>query len=43
LLAPEIVAEFEKVGFALLQSSITKDREYLLTISGIDAKPGIES
>lgn len=35
--ALEIIGEFEKVGFILLQSSLTKDRQYLLTISGVEA------
>jgi hypothetical protein len=33
----EIISDFEKIGFTLLQSSLTKDRQYLLTISGVDA------
>lgn len=36
--ALEIISEFEKTGFTLLQSSLTKDRQFLLTISGVDAK-----
>lgn len=36
--ASEIVAEFEQSGLALLQSSLTRDREYLLTVFGVDAK-----
>jgi len=36
--ALEIISEFEKTGFMLLQSSMTKDRQYLLTISGVDTK-----
>lgn len=40
--APETVAAFENIGFILLQSSMTKDREYLLTISGVDNKPELE-
>ena len=32
----EIIDEFSKVGFQLLQSSVTKDRQYVLTISGVD-------
>jgi uncharacterized SAM-dependent methyltransferase len=31
----EIVSNFEEVGFTLLQSSLTQDRQYLLTISGV--------
>lgn len=34
----EIVSEFEKTGFTLLQASLTKDREYLLTISGVETR-----
>lgn len=34
----EIITEFEKAGFALLQSSLTLDREYFLSVSGIEAK-----
>lgn len=36
--ALEIISEFEKTGFMLLQSSLTKDRQFMLTISGVDAK-----
>ena len=36
--ALEIISEFEKAGFILLESHMTKDRERLLTISGIDTK-----
>ena len=43
LSALEIVAEFEKAGFALLQSSLTKDRQYLLTIFGVNTKLGLGS
>jgi uncharacterized SAM-dependent methyltransferase len=31
----EILADFENVGLTLLQASLTNDRQYLLTISGI--------
>ena len=34
----EIISDFEKVGFTLLQSSLTKDRQYLMTISGVEVK-----
>lgn len=34
----EIISDFEKTGFKLLQSSLTKDRQYLMTISGVDAE-----
>lgn len=36
LSALEIISEFEKLGFTLLQSSLTKDRQYLLTICGLE-------
>jgi hypothetical protein len=36
----EIISVFEKTGFKLLQSSTTKDRQYLLTISGVEADQG---
>ncbi len=36
--ALELISEFGKVGFALLQSSLTKDRQYLLSISGVETK-----
>lgn len=39
--ALEIISEFEKVGFMLLQASMTKDREYILTISGVDTKSSL--
>lgn len=35
----EIIAGFEEAGFSLLQASLTKDRSYLLTASGIFADP----
>ena len=31
----ELVSGFEEVGFTLLQASLTEDRQYLLTISGV--------
>jgi SAM-dependent methyltransferase len=33
----ELISQFDEMGFTLLQSSLTKDREYLLTISGVVA------
>jgi len=39
----EIISCFEESGFTLLQSSLTKDREYILTISGIDVTQDLES
>ena len=41
--AVEIISCFEEVGLSLLQSSLTKSREYLLTISGIDTRPELEA
>jgi uncharacterized SAM-dependent methyltransferase len=41
--ALEIISNFEKSGFKLLQSSMTKDREYILTISGVDTKAELET
>jgi len=38
LVSLEIITEFEKTGFTLLQSSLTKDRQFFLSISGIEAK-----
>jgi uncharacterized SAM-dependent methyltransferase len=37
-----IIGELEKVGFAMLHASMTKDRQYLLVISGVDPKSGLE-
>jgi uncharacterized SAM-dependent methyltransferase len=31
----EIITDFEQVGLTLLQASLTRDRQYLLTISGV--------
>ncbi|HET7302735.1 MAG TPA: L-histidine N(alpha)-methyltransferase [Candidatus Saccharimonadales bacterium] len=39
--ALEIISCFEEAGFGLLQSSLTKDREYILTISGVDTNSDI--
>jgi uncharacterized SAM-dependent methyltransferase len=36
--ALEIIGKFENAGFVLLHSNMTKDRERLLTISGVDTK-----
>jgi uncharacterized SAM-dependent methyltransferase len=36
--ALEIISVFEKAGFTLVQSSITKDRQYFLSISAVEAK-----
>lgn len=38
LSAIQTISAFQSAGFALLQSSITKDRQYILTISGIDTQ-----
>lgn len=35
----EVISEQEKLGFTLLQSSLTKDRQFLLTICGVEKKP----
>ncbi len=35
-----LISAFEKAGFLLLQASLTKDREYLLTISGVNKDLG---
>ncbi|MDN3263311.1 L-histidine N(alpha)-methyltransferase [Streptomyces sp. CSDS2] len=43
LTALEIITEFERSGFTLLQSSLTRDRQYFLSISGVEAKGEIES
>lgn len=40
--AIEILTCFEDAGLALLQSSLTKDREYILTISGVDTTHSLE-
>ena len=34
----EILAEFEKIGFILLQSSLTRDRQFQLTISALESR-----
>lgn len=34
----ETISEFEKEGFALLQSSLTRDRQFFLSISGVEVK-----
>lgn len=34
----EIISDFEDVGFTLLHSSLTQDRQYLMTISGVDMR-----
>jgi len=39
--ALETINDFEKIGFVLLRSNMTKDRERLLTISGIDTKSDV--
>jgi len=33
----ELISQFDEVGFTLLHSSLTKDREYLMTIYGVSA------
>lgn len=34
----EIINQFDKMGLALLQSDMTQDREYMLTITAVDPK-----
>lgn len=34
----ELISEFDKIGLRLLQTSLTRDREFILTISGVDIK-----
>jgi len=36
--ALETISNFEEIGFKLLQSNLTKDRQFLMTISGVNAK-----
>lgn len=38
LSALEIITEFEKTGFMLLHSNLTNDRQYFLSISGVETK-----
>lgn len=38
LTALEIISAFEKIGFTLLQSSLTKSRQYFLSISAVETK-----
>lgn len=40
--ALEIISEFEKRGFRLLQAGLTKDRQYFLSVSGVEDKSGID-
>lgn len=42
LSAFEVIGEFEKSGFTLLQSSLTKDRQSFLSISGVEARSDLE-
>jgi SAM-dependent methyltransferase len=39
----EIITDFEEVSLKLLQASMTKDRQYLLTISGVEAKQELKA
>lgn len=39
LSALEIISAQENLGFTLLESSLTKDRQFLLTICGLEKKP----
>lgn len=36
--AYEIISTFEKIGLGLLQASLSEDRQYFLSISGVNAK-----
>lgn len=36
--ALEIISNFEEIGFKLLQSTLTPDRQFLMTISGVDTR-----
>lgn len=38
LTATHVISEFEELGFTLLQSTLTKDRQFLLSISGVDIR-----
>ena len=40
--ALQYISDFEKTGFMLLHSSLTKNREYFLSISGIEPKKAKE-
>lgn len=42
LSALQIVSTLKKIGFTLLQSSLTKDRQYFLSISGVEVKKTAE-
>lgn len=37
--AQEIVSIFEGIGFIMLHSNITNDRQFILSISGVESKP----
>lgn len=39
----EVVTDFEDTGFTLLQASLTKDRQFLLTISGIETQEAFKA
>lgn len=41
--ALEIITEFEKTGFTLLQASVTNNRQYFLSISGVEAKEALKA
>lgn len=43
LTALETISAFEKTGLTLIQSSLTKDRQFFLSISGVETKPPAES
>jgi uncharacterized SAM-dependent methyltransferase len=37
--APELIEHFDKIGLTLLQSSLTHDRQYFLSISAVNSQP----
>lgn len=41
--AQEIISIFENIGFMLLHSSMTNDRQFFLSISGLETKPSKEA
>jgi hypothetical protein len=41
--ALEIITDFEQTGFTLMQASLTKDRQYFLSISGIETKEAFKA
>lgn len=41
--ALEIITDFEQTGLTLMQASLTKDRQYFLSISGVETKESLEA